>query len=76
MCACGRQTRAQESRRTSFDQLHQLVDPVLRVHIHKQVDVIGQNFELLAHVGNDLFLACFDGPHKDFPPVFGTPNRM
>jgi len=55
-------TRAQESRRTSFDQLHQPMDPVLRVHIHKQVDVIGQDFEffdvclmLLAHVGNDLF---------------------
>ena len=53
---------AQESRRTSFDQLHQPMDTVLRVHTYKQVDVIRQDFKffdvclmLLAHVGNDLF---------------------
>ncbi len=55
----------------------------LRVHAHKQVHLIGQDFQffdvslmLLAHLDDDLSQPAFKRLHEHLSPILWTPDHM
>ena len=70
-------------RRNALDMTDSFVDPVLRVNLNEQMNMIRHDLQFM-NFGSDLGGGCanqllqprFDLPHKASVPIFWTPDNM